>query len=55
MLPRVWIIHWFWYVRLPLRALAFPRTRGPTDCLGCGYDLRGVRDRACPECGATVN
>ena len=35
--------------------LAFRRTRGPTDCLGCGYDLRGVRDGACPECGATAN
>ena len=34
---------------------AFRRTRGPSECLGCGYDLRGVRGRACPECGATVN
>lgn len=24
---------------------------GPGRCQGCGYDLHGLRDRRCPECG----
>ena len=27
------------------------RGRLPTDCHECGYDLRGVEARICPECG----
>jgi hypothetical protein len=26
----------------------------PPFCFGCGYDLRGVRSDACPECGSPL-
>lgn len=35
---------WFVFIRPRLR-----RKRGW--CLACGYDLKGVRDLVCPECG----
>lgn len=27
------------------------RYRDPWECRGCGYDVRGIRDDRCPECG----
>lgn len=29
----------------------FHRARSPNLCAGCGYDLRHVAERGCPECG----
>lgn len=29
--------------------------RWPDVCHGCGYDLRGLADRACPECGSAAS
>ena len=28
-----------------------PREVAPGTCMGCGYPLRGLRGRVCPECG----
>jgi hypothetical protein len=54
----------WWFVRFPLwipvLALSVPtlvywfmlvRSRPAWQCRGCGYDLRGVKGEACPECG----
>jgi hypothetical protein len=27
------------------------RSFGPGDCPACGYNLKGIRERRCPECG----
>lgn len=29
----------------------FPEDEFPVECLGCGYELRGLPDGRCPECG----
>ena len=29
----------------------FPEDEYPVQCLNCGYDLRGLPDGRCPECG----
>lgn len=31
------------------------QAKKPLPCPKCGYDLRGLRGRVCPECGATLN
>lgn len=31
-----------------------PRLAMPTTCRGCGYNLAGLRDQVCPECGQAV-
>lgn len=33
-------------------AIAYRRAAGPSACEGCGYDLGGLGERPCPECGA---
>ncbi|MCC6661142.1 MAG: hypothetical protein IT437_09680 [Phycisphaerales bacterium] len=36
----------------PAGLLAWRRTRRlPGECTACGYDLRGIAEGACPECG----
>ena len=36
-------------------AIAYRRAAfGPSRCAGCGYDLRGIPNRNCPECGTTT-
>lgn len=47
---------WFavWYTLLLVWAFRERRRRTPIDparCLGCGYDLKGLRAATCPECG----
>lgn len=51
------------YVGLPLWTLvvagvmtvAGTRSRaGPGDCSSCGYDIRGLPDAVCPECGGAI-
>lgn len=39
-------------VLLALQRVARPGRKEPTDCPGCGYDLRGLTPGPCPECGA---
>ena len=54
----IWVLHWLWRAaglgQLPLtrhqRRLAKLR-RGR--CPNCGYDVRGLPQRRCPECGET--
>jgi len=41
------------YVVQELAAALLPQ-RGPTDCVQCGYDLRGNTSGGCPECGAAI-
>lgn len=31
--------------------IAFPREAGGIFCLGCGYELNGLHESKCPECG----
>lgn len=40
-------------IALPSRLYTRWRRRGTTPCLSCGYDLAGLSDRPCPECGQT--
>lgn len=54
-----WGAAWFGIVRLPGAARAYSkrrqerRLREQGRCVGCGYELAGVRDR-CPECGREI-
>ena len=58
---RTWLIFPLWLSTCVLVTLmSIPLVRGPLRrwhrrwkgrCLECGYDLRGLRSRRCPECG----
>jgi hypothetical protein len=37
----------FWLLKKQLKKF------GPEQCTGCGYDLQGLNEHTCPECGIT--
>ncbi|MBX3358267.1 MAG: hypothetical protein KF745_07550 [Phycisphaeraceae bacterium] len=44
----------YWVCALPLGRTRLFGTGGVTRCGGCGYELSGLREPRCPECGARV-
>jgi hypothetical protein len=40
--------------RPPTRQAYEAQRQGPTRCVNCGYDLRGLRMVKCPECGVSL-
>ena len=41
----------FWAIGLGWRLYRLARRRRRGRCLACNYDLRGLADPVCPECG----
>lgn len=41
-----------WSIGSAQRALRAPSASGGVDCVTCGYNLTGLSERRCPECGA---
>ncbi len=40
-----------WWVTVKFSAWRYARTHRPGVCTKCGYDLRGLPEPRCPECG----
>lgn len=40
-----------WSIGSAQRALRAPPASGERDCVNCGYNLKGLPERRCPECG----
>ena len=43
-----------WWVTAKCRALRSARKPQAGSCANCGYDLRGLPEPRCPECGASI-